>query len=238
MKKKWKKELKQAFEPPAPMRKKEFIKGLESPCIGFFKFMMIQTGYIRKWVWFVSAFTFFTALAGAVVLSADVLWWVSAWMPLLALTMVVESGRSESYAMAEMEMATRFSLKSVLMARMGILGAENLLLLCLLLPIGLCNNVLYPIQAGLYMLTPFLLTAFTGLSIMRRFRGREASYLCAGVAVCIGFSVIFLRNSMPRLYGEDYLLWWSAAAAALCIGTVKRYHQFIDRMEDFIWNLS
>ena len=238
MKKKWKKELTRVFEPPAPMRKKEFIRGMDSPGVGFWEFVMIQIGYIRRWVWFVSAFAFFSALVGAVFLSADMLWWISAWMPLLALTLVVESGRSESYEMAEMEMATRFSLKSVLMARMGILGMENLLLLCMLLPVGIRNNLLNPIQAGLYMLTPFLLTAFTGLSIMRRFRGRENVYLCAGVTVCIGFLVIFLHDNAPQLFREDYLVWWAAAAAALCIGLVKQYYQFINRMEDFIWNLS
>jgi len=96
-KKEWKKELRQVFEPPAPMRKKEFIGGLERPGIGFCGFLMIQAGYIRKRVWIVSALAFFTSLAGAAVFSADMLWWVSAWMPLLALTIVAESGRSENY---------------------------------------------------------------------------------------------------------------------------------------------
>ena len=216
-KKEWKKELRQVFEPPAPMRKKEFIGGLERPGIGFCGFLMIQAGYIRKRVWIVSALAFFTSLAGAAVFSADMLWWVSAWMPLLALTIVAESGRSENYEM---------------------LGAENLLLLCLLLPVGLCNNLFGPIQAGLYMLTPFLLTAFLGLFILRRFRGREASYLCMGITLVISLMVIFLHGNMPRLYGEERLLWWAVAAAVFGFGTVKQYYQFINRMEDFIWNLS
>lgn len=235
---KWKRELRQAFEPPAPIRKKEFIRGLEKPVIGPFAFLMIQVGYLRKWVWLVSAAIFFSSLAGAAVLSEDVLWWISAWTPLLALTLIVESGRSESYAMVELEMATRFSLKSVLLARMGILGTENLLILCLLWSIGSRSSLFGPVQAGLYMLMPFLLTAFTGLSVMRRFRGREAAYLCGGAAFCIGFCAVFLHNNMPQLYGENYLFWWAAAAIALCIGMVKRYYQFIKGMEDFIWNLS
>ncbi|MDE5933086.1 MAG: hypothetical protein K2H40_11490 [Lachnospiraceae bacterium] len=237
-KKEWKKELRRIFEPPEPMRKMEFIRELERPGIGLCGFIVIQVGYIRKWVWLASAFAFFSSLFGAAALSADMLWWISAWMPLLALTIVAESGRSESYGMAEMEMATRFSLKSILLARLGILGAENMLLLCLLLPIGLCNNLFRPMQAGLYMLTPFLLTAFLGLSVMRRFRGQEASYLCIGITIVISLVVIFVHDSMPQLYGEDYLLWWGAVAAALSIGTVKQYYQFINRMEELQWNLS
>ena len=236
--KEWKEELQRAFEPPAPVRKKEFIRGLDRPGIGLCGFLMIQAGYIRKWVWFVSVFAFFSSLIGAMVLSADMLWWISAWMPLLALTIVTESGRSENYEMAELEMATRFSLKSVLLARLGILGVENLLLLCLLLPVGLCNNLTGPIQAGLYLLTPFLLTVFLGLLIMRRFRGREAFYLYTGIAAVISVMVIFLHDSVPRLYGEDCLIWWAVAAAVLGIGTVKQYDQFINGMEDLLWNLS
>lgn len=236
--KEWKEELQRAFEPPAPVRKKEFIRGLERPGIGLCGFLMIQAGYIRKWVWFVSVFAFFSSLIGAMVLSADMFWWISAWMPLLALTIVTESGRSENYEMAELEMATRFSLKSVLLARLGILGAENLLLLCLLLPVGLCNNLLDPIQAGLYLLTPFLLTAHLGLLIMRRFRGREAFYLCTGITIVISVMVIFLHDSVPRLYEEDCMIWWAVAAAVLGIGTVKQYDQFINGMEDLLWNLS
>lgn len=238
MKNEWKKNLKAAFEPPAPVRKKEFLRSFEPPTIGFMELILIQAGYIRKCVWFVSAFVFSVSLIGSHLFSEDMFWWISAWMPLLALLFISESGRSELYEMAELEMATRFSLKSVLLARMGILGVENLLLLCLLIPVGIHYNMLNPIQAGIYMVTPFLLTSFTGLSIMRRCRGKETSYLCFGAAVCIGFSVVFLHDSFPQLYSEDYLIWWIAAAAVLGIGTGKRYYQLINRMEDFVWNLS
>ena len=40
--------------------------------------------------------------------------------------------------MEELELSTRFSLHAVLCARLGILGTENLLLLGILLPFGVC----------------------------------------------------------------------------------------------------
>lgn len=42
--------------------------------------------------------------------------------------------RSESYGMAELELSARFPLKSVVLARLGILGVFNSVLICLLIP--------------------------------------------------------------------------------------------------------
>lgn len=238
MKHNWKKELKYAFEPPEPLRKKTFTGQFGKPGAGFGECILVQAGYIRKWVWLASAFVCLAALSGSVLLSKDMLWWICAWTPLFAVTVVSENGRSECYGMAELEMVTRFSLRSVLLARMGILGAANLLFLSVLFLAGLRNNPAGLLQTACYMLNPFLLTAFAGFSILRRFRGREAEYLCAGAAVIIGVSVIFLHDTFPSLYGEDNLIWWAVCAAALLFGTGKRYCQLMNGMEDLIWNWS
>ncbi len=238
MKNHWKKELKDVFEPPEPLRKKEFIRQFERPGASLCECIIVQAGYIRKWVWLASVFVCFGALYGSVMLSKDMLWWICAWTPLFAITVVSESGRSECYGMAELEMATRFSLKSVLFVRMGVLGAANLLFLCLLFAAAWRNSQAGPVQAACYMLTPFFLTSFVGFSILRKFRGRESTYLCAGAAAIIGASVILLHDNFPRLYEEDCLIWWAVCAAALLLGTVKRYYQLMNGMEDFIWNWS
>lgn len=233
----WKEELRQAFEAPAPLGKQQFLRKFEQPKMGIREFLFSQIGYIRKWIWGVSALIFVVALIGAVVLSADMVWGISALTPLLALTIVTESRRSECYDMAELEMATRYSLKSVTLARLGILGVENSLLLFLLVPVSLWNNLLNPIQAGLYIITPFLLTTFSGMYIVRKWRGREAIYFCTGVAVFIGLSVFFVHDNFPLIYQEKYLVWWIAGALALCVGTIKQYCVIVNRMEELAWNL-
>lgn len=233
----WKNELKQAFDAPSPLRKREFMRQLDCPRMRIREFLFTQIGYIRKWVWCVSAFTFIASVLSAAFLSDDILWIISALTPLLALTIISESGRSECYEMAELEMATRFSLKSVVLARLGILGVTNLMLLCLLVPIGLWNNVFSPVASGLYIITPYLLTTFFGLFIVRKFKGREAIYACAGVTVCISFSVLFSHSAVSHIYQENYLVWWAAGALALCIGTGKQYITIINRTEELAWNL-
>ena len=74
-------------------------------------------------------------------------------VPFLALATVSEAGYSARCGMEELELSTRFSLHVVLCARLGILGTENLLLLGILLPFGVClweaDLVLLPCQADL-----------------------------------------------------------------------------------------
>lgn len=221
MKRRLKNELKQVFEAPKPLHKKDFLRTLEQPRLSIPVFVISQVGYIRRWIWIVSVVIFGLSIMSTSWLSADTLWMISALMPLLALTVVSESGRSENYGMAELEIATRFSLRSVALARLGILGMENLLLLGLLLPVGLWRQELGMIQAGAYILLPYLLMTFAGLSIVRWFRGREAVYFCAGIAVCIGFCVMVLHSSIPDWYRTHALAWWGVCVL-LCIGTARQ----------------
>ena len=232
MKQNLKEELKHAFEAPAPLHKKEFIGKLPQPKMNMYEFILSQIGYIRKWIWGVSALVFTLSLTVAVLIPLDYLWVISALTPLLALTIVSECGRSESYEMAELEMATRFSLKSVVIARLGILGAENLAILCLLIPVGIWNHVLSPVRTGVYILTPYLLTTFVGLYIVRKFRGREAIFICTGAAGVVSFSAVLFQHTLPQIYQADNLVWWGPIALLLCAGTVRQTCQIINRTEE------
>ena len=227
MKQNLKKELNRFFEAPPPLRKQEFLQAVKQPQMGLPEFLLSQLGYIRKWVWGISALVFAVSIIGAMVFSVDMLWGISALTPLLALAILSESRRSETYKMAELEMATRFSLRSIILARLGILGIENLLLLCILLPVSMRNNMLTPIRAGIYILTPFMLTTFLGLLIVRTVREQEAIHLCTGAAACVSFSVFFLRAAVPQLYQKNQLIWWAALLVLLCIGTAKQYYKTI-----------
>ena len=69
------------------------------------------------------------AFLGGSFLERNILWVVSALIPFAALTAITENIRSEVYLMAEFEMTVCFSLKSVLLARMAILGIVHLILM-------------------------------------------------------------------------------------------------------------
>ena len=231
--------LKVIFAAPPPCRKTEFLeKTAPIPAkLPFFPFLSVQFRYIRKRAWFLSALAFALFLSGAFILSIDIIWAISAFAPLLALFMVTETGRSETWGMAELEMATRFSLRSVLLARLGILGLGSLFFLGLSFLIGLPHSRISPPRAALFIITPFLLTTFSCLQIVRRRRERESIYLCAGVTACISFFTLSFHLSIPGLYGEIPLVCFLFAAVLSGAGTAKQYHNLI-RQEELTWNLS
>ena len=235
---KWKDELMQAFDAPRPVRKRDFLRQLYLPKIPVHEFLFVQMGYIRKWIWCVSTLIFVVSILGLVFLPGIVLWLISGLTPLLALTIISESGRSELYKMVELEMATHFSLRSVTFARLAILGLMDLLLLGVLLPIGLWNDTAVPLAAALYIITPFLLTTFIGLYIVRKFRGQEAMYACVGISVGISISLFLSHKIIPFIYQEQCLTAWMITALALLFGNGKQCVAMIKKTEELAWNLS
>lgn len=228
--------LKESFEAPAPTKKKEFFRSIQKPSISILQFIETQTAYIRKWVWGISALIFAFALIGAEYLERDMLWCISAFMPLLALSILTESGRSETYGMAEFELSTRFSLKSVVLARLGILGVANLFLFCLLLPFAYMNNEASILETCVYMACPYLLTVFGGLCAVRKAHGKEATYLCTGIAVAVSIGNIFLYQLFPAIYAGQGFIWWIVSLIFLGIGTTNQCYQIVKQTEELEWN--
>lgn len=237
MNKELKNALKESFEAPAPTRKQEFLRSIQKPSINIFQFIGIQTAYIRKWIWGLSVLIYTSALIGAEYLERDMLCCISAFMPLLALSVLTESGRSEIYGMAEFELSTRFSLKSVVLARLGILGVANLALFCLLVPFAYMNNGASILQTGVYMACPYLLTTFAGLWAVRKVHGKEATYLCAGIAIAVSIGNLFVYQSFPTIYAGQEFIWWIVALLLLGIGTTNQCYQMIKKTEELAWNL-
>ena len=118
MKREIKAQLKSVYEAPPPLHKKEFMQKWNRPQMNIWEVMRSQAAYIRKWIWALSAVIFMVTVIGAVTAAANLMWVLSALTPFLAVTVIAECGRSEQYEMAELEMAARFSLKSVILMRL------------------------------------------------------------------------------------------------------------------------
>lgn len=231
-----KKELQQAFTPPPPTGKRNFLRQASCRQMTFGDFLHSQVRYLKKWIWCASASVFAIGILGAAVLSLNMVWVIASCSPILALTVLSENGRSERYQMEELELSTRFSLRSVLLARMTILGITNLLLLTLLLPLALLNNTLSPLAVGLYIVTPFLLTVQIGLAISRKVKGKDGLYACIGIAVIVSVSISLSHIQAPFLYLEQYIPWWFLTLTVLCIATTKHSVKMIQQTEELSWN--
>lgn len=235
---KLKTEIAKAFEPPAPRDRDRFIRILPRPRISTSGFVWRQLPFIKKSVWLLSVLIFVPALFGARFVGEDTVWIVSAFTPFLALLFITESAKSSLYGMAELEMAARFSLKSVVMARLGILGVFDLVLLGILIPLCQRADTASLLQVGLYLFVPYLLSAGASLTILRRFRRREAVPGCMAAAVLVSGGNITLRVAASFLFTADYFLWWTLSALLLLGSTGKELRRLIDETEELPWNFA
>lgn len=238
MKQSLKNALKVSFEPPKPMKKEQFLQHMEILSIGMPEFIRLQAAYIRKRIWIISTLIFTAAFLGAQWVEQDVLWCISGSMPLLAWLILAESRRSECYAMAEFELSTRFSLKSVMLARLGIIGISNFLLICLVIPFAASNSKVSLFQTGICIFCPYLLTTFLGLWVSRNLRGKEEGVLCGGIAILVSLSNSIFYQTIPDFYTQKTLLWWIIAFLAFGIGTAKQCYLITKQTEELAWNLS
>lgn len=229
-----KKALQAAFEAPPPRNKHIFLRSLRQPPISYAQFVLIQAFYIRKRVWGLSFLIFTASLLGACFMEKDLFWVISALIPYLAVSAVAENARSDVYGMSELEMASRFSLKIVILARMGILAISHFLLLCLLIPLGHRSGASTMLQTGVYLTVPYLLTTSGGLWILRKINGREGIYACLGIAVIISTLHIVIQNTIFNLYQAAAFPWWTAILTGLILLTVFEYRKTIYRTEELI----
>ena len=113
-----KKQIAKAFDAPTPGRKVQFIHSLPRPHISTKTFICSQIPFIKKSVWLMSILILLPVAWAASFASENTVWIVSAFTPFLALLLIAESTKSAIYGMNELEMFARFSLKSVVLARL------------------------------------------------------------------------------------------------------------------------
>lgn len=239
MNKQIKRSIQKAFEAPKPnqQEKAKFLRTLPQPQISMWRFILTQATYLRKWTLFFSVLLLFPALIGAYYIEKNTLWIVSAFVPFLGLLAVTENARSMVYGMNEFEMSTRFSLKSVILARMGVLGGLDILVLFCLTPLCCIGNDFSLFQTGIYLLVPYLLTVNIGLWITRRFHSREAIYGCMSVAVLISGADIGLHLIADFVYQSSYITWWFVLSVLLVGRMIYETYCTIKQTEELAWNL-
>lgn len=231
-----KQELKQVFAAPLPdpQEKTRFLKTLPQPPISMWQFLLTQIIYLRKWVLVLSALFLLPVLWGGRYLDADTLWALSALIPFLALLAVTESTRSAVYGMQEFELSTRFSLKSVMLARMSVLGLLDAFVLCCLIPFYAAGIRLSLLQTGLYLLVPYLLTVNSSLWLTRRYHGREALYGCLCVAVFVSILSCGLRQFAKCIFQFSHLHWWLLLAVFLLVKTGQEIRRTVTQTERYV----
>ncbi len=232
IKKQEKEMLKQMFAAPEPKRKRAFLRTLPRQNVGLWNLLLSQAAYIRKWVWAVSFLLFGSVVVLAQYMKLESIWVLAAVMPFGAFMIILEFARSAAYGMTELEMTSRFSLRTVLLARMSMLGAAQLFGL---IPVAVVLGEQL-LKSGVYILVPYLLTAVLGLIAVRRLTGRESLFVCGGISAFVCALCPISRLYLPKLYGAESFVWWGLATVLLAVVLMKEYGKTMNHLEEFTWN--
>jgi len=233
-----KRNIQKAFKTPEldEQKKAEFLKKVPQPPISMWQFILIQAAYLRKRTWVFSLLLLFPSVIGACHIGYETLWITSAIVPFLGLLAVAENNRSITYGMSEFELSTRFSLKSVVLARMSILGVLDFIILACLVPLCWIGNNFSFIQTGTYIVVPYLLTVNLSLLVTRHIHSREAIYGCMTVAVLVCGINVGLHYMVSVIYTLSYFGWWLAFAFSLIGIMAHEIYYTIKQMEEYSWN--
>ncbi len=225
-KRKMKNDLKNLYPPCESQKKEKFLRQFGIPHISTGEFMWQQLWYIKKITWLVSLGIFAAAVWLGRTLDKETIWILSAMAPYLALFILTESGKSRGCRMEELEYATRFSLKSLLLARMGaVAGFHGMIFLLLTACMGTYfHSVMEDI---FYILVPYFLTVCLGGWLLRTYRGKESTYVCLGVPVFVSIFAGITGQTFPIIYGADMLI---------VFFTIKEWILFFRQTEEPVWN--
>lgn len=231
-----KRALKSVYQPPEPAGKQAFLDRIEDVQLTILGFVRTQLHYIRPWGWLFSIGIFLAALALAWQADRQAVWMISALLPFAALSTITEMNRSVRYGMDELELASRFSLKAVMLARLSILGLGNLLLVVLLTPILSVWGQMTIVETGFYILCPYSLTAFCDLYILRRWHGRENMYACVGAAALVSVLCVVM-DMLPALAAALIQLPVCVCLTVfLILMMLREGARYLSHMEELTWN--
>lgn len=151
-------------------------------------------------------------------------------MPLFALAVMPVLFRSQYYGMSEMEAVTRVSGPQIILAKLILSGAANLVCMTVLLGLEIylqnsCENLR---QMILYVLVPYLVCMVIMLRFLRMCR-KESVQICAAVLLC---SCVFWGTSvkvLPWLYEVSAMGIWVFAFLIFAAFFIKEV-EFIIRI--------
>ena len=234
MKNQLKQELSRSFKNVAPDTRQEHLDHLislardnynlqaEGKSISFWNFMLRQIRFVgtRIWLWQSFVLLLLCILISSGYSSASVaasVHYVSYLLGCSAVVMLTAAMpivyRSVRYQMLETETASRFSFSKLLLARLIIIGAGDLIMMMVIILLTLYETERSIRGLLLYLLVPFLLAASGYLTILAHMALRLFPYLCTGFSGGLLLILYLLRKWQPEFYGSSFTWEWGI----LCI---------------------
>ena len=235
-----KRQIRELCRSPQPERKAEFFQYIKNQGLmnkrsfrlSQGEFLAGQIAYIEKRIWLLSAFLLLFITWICRHSSGN---YPFALTPFLASGILAQTRRSFHWKMAEMECAARFSLRSVLLARMFLLGAADTAgLMIVILLVRPCFSYSLT-RVFLYMVVPYLTASWLGSVYERK---QRTDHGWGSVLICILSSAAFTAAPVffERLYDERLTVIWAAVFILMAWNLMKSIREWIYGMEEPVWN--
>lgn len=233
-------ELKAVYQTEKPLRKEAFLtyireQGrlcLRPAAMTQGEFLLRQLAYTQKRVWILSALVLLV-ITWLCRQSSGV--YPFAMTSLLSAGILAETGRSFHHGMHELEYASRFSFRSVMLARLFLVGTADTLGLFLVIAV-ICPGLPYSLtRIFLYMMVPYLSASFLGSLYERRHRtdsGWGSVMICAALSAAFAAAPAVCRG----LYDGRYTVYWLLLFAVLLCSAAASMRKWIIQTEEPAWS--
>ena len=161
---------------------------------------------------------------------ADIPAYIPVFMPLFVLAVMLVLFRSQFCGMGEVEAVTRASGAQLLLAKLILAGAANLICMTLLLyfEIYLLNSYENIEQLILYCLVPYLICMTAMLRFIRLHRKKNIGTCAAAIlSLCLFWGI--LAKELPELYETSAIGIWFIAFFVFALFFIKEIY-FIEEM--------
>lgn len=159
---------------------------------------------------------------------ADIPEYIPVFMPLFALAVMPVMFKCQYYGMSEMEAVTRASGSQIILAKLVLAGAANIVCMTILISfeVYLQNSCREIGQMVLYCLVPYLVCVVSMLRLIR-LRRKESVQICTVIMLsyCVCWSV--LARTLPWLYEASAFGLWIAAFLFFALFFIKEINFII-----------
>lgn len=229
-------QLKYAYRDETSENKIRFIRSIKKPNVSLFSFISNQFKLINRKA-YIYCFGYFAILLGLLLTSNNTNQYLilSAGIPFFSLIIVAIINASNAYRMQEMEMATLFSLKMVIIARMLIMSILTILLICIMVLCTFRISNISIIRIFCYFFIPYFLNMYVNLKLLRKYRKEGLKY-CFVVSTIICLLVLFLADNpnMISLINGNIFVGMLITLIGL---SIKESSNYILGLEDYVWIL-
>lgn len=217
--------------------KKEFIKKYQKRELNCGELFCMQLQYMGIQLTAICGYALAMLLGTLTDIDADLAKIIAVLAPLVALFALTGLGKSKKYSMEEIEMSSRFSLRTINIIRLAIIGFAGLAVMlaasCALKAVTGMSLFVSFAAAGV----PYLVTTFLCMLLIRRWHSPKNIYGCvviaAGVCIAMFGGIEFLEScsaGLCRVALPGVLL----VSAVL---TAVEGCRYIKESEELQWNL-